>query len=98
MFLLTFAFTGSGVALNRKEAVLVLKEMFEECTLFDGQYLALMPPNSAGLLSHGYQVHLKIPINKETQDCMQRVAKKYNCALSTINKNGEDVAVIYRPK
>ncbi len=87
-----------GCTLNRKEAVLVLREIFEECTLFDGQYLSLMPPNAAGLLSEGYQVHIKVPIDKETQDCMQQVAKKYNCALSLINRHGEDVAIIYRPK
>lgn len=84
--------------MKREEAVLILKEMFAECTLFNGHYLALMPPDSAGLLSKGYQVHLKIPIDKETQDCMQRVAKKYNCALTTIDRNGEDVAIIYRPE
>jgi hypothetical protein len=82
---------------NRNEAVLVLKEMFEECTLVHGHYLALMPPNAAGLLSHGYQIHLKIPIDEKTRECMERVAKKYDCALSTLNKNGEDIAIIYRP-
>jgi hypothetical protein len=84
--------------LNRKEAVLVLREIFEKCTLFDGTYLALMPPNSACLLSHGYQVHLKVPIDKQTQECMKQVAEKYNCAVSTINRNGEEVVVIFRPK
>jgi hypothetical protein len=87
-----------GAVLDRKEAVLVLREIFEKCTLFDGTYLALMPPNSASLLSEGYQVHLKIPIDKETQACMQQIAEKYNCTLYTINKSGEDVAIIYRPK
>ena len=86
------------IILNRDEAVLVLKEIFEECTLFDGNYIALMPPNAAGLLSKGYQVHLKVPIDKETQGCMQQVAKKYNCAVSMINRNGDDVAIIYRPR
>jgi hypothetical protein len=85
-----------GVILNRKEAVQVLKEMFEECTLFDGTYIALMPPNSANLLSHGYQVHIKVPIDNRTQQCMQKIAEKNKCTL--IIKNKEDVAIIYRPK
>jgi hypothetical protein len=84
--------------LNRKEAVLLLKEIFEQCTLFDGQYLSLMPPNAAGLLSEGYQIHLKVPIDQKTQDCMKQVSEKYSCCLSFINRNGEDVAIIYRPK
>jgi hypothetical protein len=83
--------------LNRSEAVFVLREIFEKCTLFDGNYLSLVPPNSAGLLSQGYQVHLKIPIDKETQDCMEQIAAKYSCCLSFINKSGDDVAIIYRP-
>jgi hypothetical protein len=87
-----------GVVLNREEAVLVLREIFEKCTLFDGQYIALMPPNAAGLLSQGYQVHLKVPIDKQTQDCMLQISGKYNCCLSFINRSGDDVAIIYRPK
>jgi hypothetical protein len=87
-----------GVTLKREEAVLLLREMFEKCTLFDGNYLSLMPPNSAGLLSEGYQIHLKIPIDKQTQDCMKQISEKYNCCLSFINRSGEDVAIIYRPK
>ena len=84
--------------MKRDEAVKVLKEMFEQCTLFDGQYISLMPPNAAGLLSRGYQVHIKVPIDKNTQDCMKQVAEKYGCTLALIEKHGEDVAVIYRPK
>jgi hypothetical protein len=84
--------------LNRKQAVVLLKEIFERCTLFDGNYLALMPPDSEGLLSQGYQVHLKVPIDKETQACMEQIAEKYSCCLHFINRSGEDLAIIYRPK
>ena len=57
-----------------------------------------MPPNAAGLLSHCYQVHIKVPIDKDTQKYMKQVAEKYGCTLAFIERYGEDIAVIYRPK
>jgi hypothetical protein len=84
--------------LDRKEAVLVLREIFKNCTLFDGQYIALMPPNSASLLSEGYQVHIKVPFDQKTQECMKQVSEKYHCCLSFSNRSGDDVAIICRPK
>jgi hypothetical protein len=85
----------ADVVLNRNEAVSVLKEIFEKCTLFDGTYIALMPPNSASLLSKGYQVHLRVPIDERTQNCMEEIAKKHDCHI--VIKDKEDIAIIYRP-
>ena len=72
----------------------VLKEIFEKCTLFDGQYIALMPSNAANLLSHGYQVHMKVPFDDKTKTCMQEILQKYGLVL----KEEKELAIIYRPK
>ena len=81
--------------MNRNEAVSILKEIFEKCSLFNGQYLALMPPNAAGLLSHGYQIHLKIPLDDETKKCMMKILQKYGLAF---NEDKEGLAIIYKPR
>ena len=80
--------------LKREEAILVLKELFEKCTLLDGRYLALMPPNATELMSKGYQILIKTPLDEETRDCMQEVLMKNHL---TIKITEADTFVIYRP-
>ncbi len=82
--------------MNREEAVLVLKELFDKCTFYDGNWLALMPPNSADLLSHGYQVHIRLPLDSNMKACMHEVLKKYRLDMKC--KEDRDVTIIYKPK
>ena len=85
-----------GDSLKREEAVLILKEIFDKCTLYDGSWVALMPPNSANILAHGYQVHLKVPLDEQSRSCMQDVLQKYELAMMV--KENEGLTVIYKPK
>ena len=80
--------------LKREEAILVLKELFEKCTLLDGRYLALMPPHATTLMSKGYQILIKTPLDEETRNCMQDVLMKNHL---TIKITEPDTFVIYRP-
>jgi len=85
-----------GDSLKREEAMLVLKEIFDKCTLYDGSWVALMPPNSANVLAHGYQLHLKVPLDEQSRSCMQDVLQKYDLAM--MFKENEGLTVIYKPK
>jgi len=81
--------------LNRNGAVELLKEIFEKCTLYDGSYLSLMPPNAAGLLSNGYQIHMKVPFDIETKNCVLDILRKYGLSLS---EDKEGLVIIYKPR
>jgi hypothetical protein len=80
-------------ALNRNEAIAVLKEVFDKFTLFDGQYLCLVPPNTADLFSKGYQIHMKNPLHSDDLVCMNDILNKYGLELQ-IKK---DLTIIYKP-
>ena len=86
--------------LNREDAILVLREIFDKCTLFDGTYLSLVPPNAASFLSQGYQVHIKIGLDDETRSCMQdildHILEKHGLALNEEEK--KESVIIFKPK
>ena len=80
--------------MEREEAILLLKELFEKCTFLDGQYLALMPPGYDIALSKGYQIKIKTPLDEETRNCMQDVLMKYHLSIKITEPDG---FIIYRP-
>ncbi len=84
----------SGFSLKREEAISVIKELFEKCTFLDGHYLALMEAGYAGLMTKGYQILIKTPIDEQTRNCMQDILMKYKL---TIKVQEEDAFIIYRP-
>lgn len=61
----------------------------------DGNWIALMPPNAHNLLSTGYQIHMKFPVDEEAIACISAILKKYRLAM--LNKKGEESIIIYRP-
>ncbi len=79
--------------LKRQEAVKLLKEIFDKCSGIDGQFIALIKPNAADLLSHGYQVHIKTNMDSSNKVCLQEMVDKHNLALNTTG----DTAIIYKP-
>ncbi len=82
--------------MRREEAVSVLREIIDKCQMCDGNWVALMPPNSHNLLSVGYQVHLKIPLDQQAINCIEKVLKEYD--LRMMNKREQELLIIYRPK
>lgn len=62
----------------------------------DGNWIALMPPNSSNLLSTGYQVHLKFPLDEAALECISKILEK--TGLSMINKKERELLIIYRLK
>ena len=79
--------------MNRNEAITFLKEVFDKCTLLDGQFLCLMPPNSASLLSKGYQIQMKNPLHSDDLVCMNEILRRFGLVL----KIEKDLTIIYRP-
>jgi len=88
--------TCGGALLNRGEAIKVLKEIFEKCTICDGNWLSIMPPGASNILSRGYQLHLKFPLDEESKKCMKEILEKYDLAL--MYKKEQELIIIYRPK
>jgi hypothetical protein len=80
--------------LNRAEAILIVKELFDKCTYMDGRYLSLVPPTSVAPIAHGYQIHIKTALDEQTEKCMQDVIDSHNLAMQAF-KN-EDLVIIFK--
>jgi hypothetical protein len=78
--------------LNRIEAVSVLKEIFEKCTLLDGSYVSLVPPNNTNLPTQGYQVHIKAPVDEMAHMCIQKLLDEHRLTMKMEN----DLIIIYQ--
>jgi hypothetical protein len=79
--------------MDRNEAIAFLNEVFDKCTLLDGQYFCLKPPNPASLLSKGYQIHMMNPLHSDDLVCMNEILSRYGLLL----KIEKDLTIIYRP-
>ena len=79
--------------MNRNEAMAFLKEAFDKCTLLNEQFLWLMPPNSASLLSIGYLIQMKNPLHSDDLACMNEILRRHSLLL----KIEKEVTIIYRP-
>jgi hypothetical protein len=80
--------------LKREEAVNLLQEIIQHCTSFESYFVALMPPDSDDLLSHGYQLHIKGIIAQANIDCIVPIVEKYKLAIE--NEPQKDVLIIYK--
>ncbi len=80
--------------MKREEATSLLKEIIEVCNGINEQAVMLMPPNADGVLSHGYQLHIKMPTSNNLT-CIRPIVQKHNLALA--EETAKDLLVIYRP-
>jgi hypothetical protein len=79
--------------LKRDEATSLLKEINEICDGINEQAIMLMPPNSDDVLSHGYQLHIKLPAGN--LGCIRPLIKKHGLAMA--EEPEKNLLVIYRP-
>jgi len=94
------------ISLNRKEAILVLKELFESCTGLDGHYFELSPPcGSTTSNGGGYQIVIHAALGKKTKDQIQKMLVNHNLAFqegtmwkTKRSKTEPDTFIIYRAK
>ena len=82
------------MCLKREDATSVLKELFEKCPFLDGHYLALMPAGHTGLITKGYKILIKAPLDEETRNCTKNILKKYKLSIQI---EDPETFIIYRP-
>jgi hypothetical protein len=80
--------------MKRDEAISFLKEVFDKCTLLDGQYFCLTPPNIASQLSKGYQIHMMKSLHSDDLVCMNKILSRHGLLL----KIEKDLTIIYKPQ
>jgi len=92
--------------LKREEAILVLKELLDNCRGLDGHYLELAPPLASTSTLEGYQIIIKTALDTETKKCIQDLLMKHKLACQvgslwktkrSINKTDPDTFIIYKP-
>jgi len=81
--------------LNRKEATSFLKEIYQVCGGLCEQAVMLMPPDADGVLSHGYQLHIKAPLGNEHLECIEPLVQKYKFNMNY--EPAKQLLVVYRP-
>jgi hypothetical protein len=90
------------VALEREEAVTVLKELIDNCPGLDGHALEIMPPNTP---TSGYQIFIIKTLDDATKKCVIDIINRHQLAYQsgsmwkTKRSAAEpDTFIIYRPK
>lgn len=80
--------------MKREEATALLREIIQVCDGINEVAVMLMPPDADDVLSHGYQLHLKMQVS-DNLSCIRPLVKKHNLALA--EETGKGLIVIYRP-
>ena len=76
--------------MKREEAILVLKELLDNCVGLDDHYLELVPPSTSTPITAGYQIIIRNVLDKETINCIQGILMKYSflAKLAVYGKQG----------
>lgn len=93
------------VFLKREEAILVLKEFFDNCTGLDGHYFELSPPCGSTPSDKGYQIVIHATLDKKTKEQIQKILVKNDLAYqegtmwkTKRSKTEPDTFIIYKIK
>ncbi len=79
--------------MDRKQAVTVIKQLFEQCNFIEGKSIKLMSPKANNNLSNTFQIHIQIGNGSLANSCVKTIADKHK--LSVAQKNGS--LVLYKP-
>jgi hypothetical protein len=79
---------------NRQEAVNLLKEISDKCPAIAIYSIALMPPDSDDVLSHGFQIRIWGDIGQEIS-CLNPILEKSHLGVKALQE--KKIVVIYRP-
>jgi hypothetical protein len=79
--------------MRREEAVSLLREVSDKCPSLAPNGIMLMPPDADGVLSKGFQLHIKAHLDEESLSCINPLVIEHGLLL----KNEKDLLVIYRP-
>ncbi len=80
--------------MNRKEAVGVIKQLFEKCNNIEGKSIKLMAPDANNVLSRGCQIHVTTNHDESLESCVRKIVQK-NCLGVHIEGT---VLIVYKPQ
>ncbi len=79
--------------MDRTQAVVVLKDIVDNCTGLDDNTITLMPSKARGIMAKGFQIHITAEMSQEARDCIKRTTEKYGLKFH----EGEGRLMIYTP-
>ncbi len=79
--------------MQREEAVVAIKEIFDRCPHIEGKSLKLMAPDAVSVLSKGCQIHIETMKNETLGNCLATLSYRLNLAVH----NEGNFLIIYKP-
>ncbi len=80
--------------MQRTEAIIAIKEIFDRCPHIEGKSLKLMPPDADSVLSKGCQIHIETGKDPTLDNCLATIAQRLNLAVHS----EADFLIIYKPR
>jgi len=81
--------------MKRDEAIFLLDELLKTCPKLDHVFLCLVPPTAVKSIQvGGYQIHMRIEMDKETEKCVRRITDIHG--LMVEKSKAEELVIIYR--
>lgn len=80
-------------SLNRKQAVALIKEIFDACRAVEGKSIKLLPPKENDSLSHTFQVYIETKNDPLIVGCVENIVGKHKLAV----KITDGWMIIYKP-
>lgn len=91
--------------MKREKAILVLKELLDNCTGLDGHYFELSPPYGSAPSLEGYRIVIHASVDKKTKEKIQTILVKHELAYQEGSmwktkraKTEPDTFIIYKIK
>ena len=79
--------------MDRRQAIEVLKDVFDNCIGLEANTITLMPSQARGILAKGFQIHITAEISQDARYCLLELAKKYGLKVH----EGQGRLMIYTP-
>jgi len=70
--------------MDRKNAVQIIKKIFEVCAFSEGKSIAIMPMNAGAILSQGCQIYFKVDDSEILESCLTRIAMDNHLAVKQL--------------
>ncbi len=79
--------------MEREEAIIAIKEIFDRCPHIEGKSLKLMAPDADSVLSKGCQIHIETAKDTTLDNCLATISQRLNLAVH----NEGNFLIIYKP-
>ncbi len=78
--------------MKRDEAILVVKELFDNCTYLDGKFLSIVAPTSIEPTPSGYQIHIKANLDSLIEACIRETLDRHDLTMQAFKS--EELVII----